>query len=174
MFRIHHSRKEAAFLKIYSFLGIFCRCLHIFRNLPHAFSPPSATSFASVVLNLPQICTCEASEYTFRAEAGEGCVFFACAAACPLPCFSPFSSFPLFGRAISVFSERFFNHLHPKKLNDIFVCKLDVLFWYSHNQVWFFECNLVCDFLGWNITVFHIVWYPPDFKIKTWYTEVLI
>ena len=104
----------------------------------------------------------------------ERAAFFSCAAACPLPCFSPFSSFPLFGRAISVFSERFFNHLHPKKLNDIFVCKLDVLFWYSHNQVWFFECNLVCDFLGWNITVFHIVWYPPDFKIKTWYTEVLI
>merc|ERR1712118_152977 len=95
--------------------GKICRCLHIFRNLPHAFSPPSATSFAPVVLNLPQICTCEASKYTFRVEAGEGCVSFACAAACPLPCFSPFSSFPLFGRAFSAFSERFFNHLRPPK-----------------------------------------------------------
>ena len=41
--------------------------------------------------------------------------FSSCAAACPLPCFSPFSAFPHLGRAISVFSERFFNHLRPKK-----------------------------------------------------------
>ena len=38
-------------------------------------------------------CTCEASEFTFRDEAGEGCAF-PCAAARPLPCFLPFSLFP--------------------------------------------------------------------------------
>ena len=39
-------------------------------------------------------CTCEASEFAFRDEAGGGCAFH-CAAACPLSCFLPFSFFHL-------------------------------------------------------------------------------
>ena len=61
------------------------------------------------VINLQQICV----PSMFRDEAGEGCVSYY-SGACPLPPSYLFRCF-LFGRAISVFSERPFKRLRPKK-----------------------------------------------------------
>ena len=77
----------------------FGRCPHNFRKSPHTFSVVLSPPFREI-FRLPRLqfghkfaCTCEASEFTFLDEAGEGCTL-PCAAARPLPCFLPFSLFP--------------------------------------------------------------------------------
>ena len=113
MFRIHHSRKDAACLKISSFFVFVRRFFRIFPNLPHAFSLPSVTSSAFFILICHKFaCKCVASEYTFREAAGEGCVFLCrrLSSALLFPVLVVSSSRP----SNLDFSERFFNHLRPK------------------------------------------------------------
>ena len=96
----------------------FCRCSHNLRNvarvLSHVHFPSSREMHRNFCHKFATICVhVRGSESIFRDEAGKGCVSSS-SDACPLPSFSLFRCF-LFGRTISVFSERPFKRLRPKK-----------------------------------------------------------